>query len=243
MTDTRHEPADVAKLKQSSIAGTWRHERKPSDPMAPQARPLADAQEQIEMAVEAILGALGEDLARPGLKDTPRRVAKMYLDIFGGLAEDPGQHLETQFEAETPGGLVLVKDITFFSMCEHHLLPFFGRAHIAYIPRHNRVAGLSKFARVVATLSKRPQMQERLTNAIANVIAARLNPTGVLVLLEASHMCMAMRGIRSEQALTTTLVTNGVFAESAERRNEALKLIYGNCGLPGKTLVDDVTAP
>lgn len=185
---------------------------------------------EIEQAVRSILRALGEDTEREGLRDTPSRVAKMYLELFAGLGEDASHHFDTQFGIEhseccDESGLILVSKIQFFSMCEHHLLPFFGQAHIAYLPSGSRVAGLSKFARVVEALARRPQMQERLTAAIADIVETKLEPRGVLVLLEAEHMCMSMRGVRSQQAVTSTLEARGLFQSDAVRRSEVLTLI------------------
>lgn len=198
-----------------------------SSPVGRPLKPSASAGAEIEAAVRAILVALGEDPEREGLRETPMRVSKMYLEIFGGLFDDPSRHFETQFLLDTDTGIVVIKDIQFYSMCEHHLLPFFGKAHVAYLPGDERVAGLSKFARVVETLSRRPQMQERMTAMIAETMTRMLNPKGVLVLLEAEHMCMAMRGIRSDRASTKTLVATGVFKANALQRAEALSMIYG----------------
>ncbi|KYD20251.1 MAG: GTP cyclohydrolase I FolE [Caldibacillus debilis] len=179
---------------------------------------------QIEHAVRLILEAVGEDVEREGLLDTPRRVAKMYGELFSGLHEDPGKYFETIFH-ENHDGLVLVKDISFYSMCEHHLLPFFGRAHVAYIPEGGRVVGLSKLARAVETVARRPQLQERMTRIVADTIMEKLNPLGVAVVVEAEHMCMTMRGIKKPGSITVTTAVRGIFAEDKEAKNEVLARI------------------
>lgn len=152
--------------------------------------------ERIEKAVREILYAIGEDPDREGLLDTPSRMARMYEEIFAGLKEDPKKHLEVYFQDEKYEELVLIKDIPFYSVCEHHLVPFFGKAHVGYLPRDGRLTGLSKLARVVDTVAKRPQLQERLTATVAEAIVEKLDPYGVIVVVEAEHMCMTMRGIR-----------------------------------------------
>ena len=144
--------------------------------------------ERIERAVKEILAAIGEDPEREGLINTPRRIANMYEEIFNGLNEDPGKHLEIFFEEENHEELVLVKDIPFYSVCEHHLVPFFGKAHVGYLPKGGRLTGLSKLARVVETIARRPQLQERLTSTIADIIMDKLSPYGVIVVVEAEHM-------------------------------------------------------
>lgn len=181
--------------------------------------------EAIMKAVSDILAALGEDTAREGLRDTPLRVAKMYQEVFSGRNEDPRAHLETVFQEDGHEDVVIVKDILFHTMCEHHLLPFFGRAHIAYLPAGGRLTGLSKLARVVDTVSRRPQLQERLTDDIADAIDDALAPKGVMVMVEAEHMCMAMRGIKAHGSKTITLVTRGLFDEDRDRRAETLALL------------------
>ncbi len=155
--------------------------------------------EQIEQAVRQILEAIGEDPNREGLLDTPKRVAKMYAEVFSGLNEDPKEHFQTIF-GENHEELVLVKDIAFHSMCEHHLVPFYGKAHVAYIPRGGKVTGLSKLARAVEAVAKRPRLQERITSTIAESIVETLDPHGVMVVVEAEHMCMTMRGVRKPGA-------------------------------------------
>lgn len=180
--------------------------------------------EQIEEAVRLILNAVGEDSEREGLLNTPTRVAKMYEEIFSGLNEDPKDHFDVIFNEEHEE-VVLVKDIPFYSMCEHHLLPFYGVAHIAYIPRNSKVTGLSKLARAVETTAKRPQLQERMTNVIADALMEKLDPYGVLVLIEAEHMCMTMRGVKKPGSKTTTIASRGIYSEDSNLRNEVLNLI------------------
>lgn len=162
---------------------------------------------KIENAVRDILEAIGDDPEREGLKETPRRVADMYMELFSGLTEDPKDHLK--FFNEKSGGTVVVRDIPLYSMCEHHLMPFFGKAHIAYIPSDGRVIGLSKLARIVETFSKRPQLQERLTSQIADFIYENLKPKGAVVVIEAEHACMTMRGAKAGSAITRTIVKRG----------------------------------
>ncbi|KJS14760.1 MAG: GTP cyclohydrolase [Peptococcaceae bacterium BRH_c4b] len=181
---------------------------------------------KIETAVRMILEAIGENPDREGLQDTPSRVARMYQEIFCGLWEDPQKHLQKMFSEEHEE-MVLVKDIPFYSMCEHHLLPFFGRAHVAYIPRKGNITGLSKLARVVEGYAKRPQLQERLTSQIADAIVKRLNPHGVVVVMEAEHMCMTLRGIRKPGSKTVTSAVRGSFQKNEATRAEALMLIKG----------------
>lgn len=180
---------------------------------------------KIERAVRDILEAIGENPDREGLKDTPKRIVKMYEEIFGGLNDDPGRHLEVYFQEEKHEELVLVKDIPFYSMCEHHLVPFFGKAHVGYIPKNGKLTGLSKLARVVDTVAKRPQLQERLTATIADTIVERLNPYGVIVVVEAEHMCMTMRGIKKPGSKTLTSAVRGIFNKDAKARSEAMALI------------------
>lgn len=181
-------------------------------------------QPQMEEAVRMMLEAVGEDPNREGLLDTPKRVAKMYAEVFAGLDKDPGAYFDTIF-GEEHEELVLVKDIPFFSMCEHHLVPFFGKAHVAYIPRNGRVTGLSKLARAVETVAARPQLQERITSTVANVMMEKLEPLGVMVILEAEHMCMTMRGIKKPGAKTVTSAVRGAFANDSQARAEVLSLI------------------
>lgn len=180
---------------------------------------------KIEKAVREILEAIGEDPDREGLKDTPRRIAKMYEEIFAGLSEDPGKHLEIYFQDEKHEELVLVKDIPFYSMCEHHFAPFFGKAHVGYLPKNGKLTGLSKLARVVDTVAKRPQLQERLTATIAETMMEKLEPHGVIVVVEAEHMCMTMRGIKKSGSKTVTSAVRGLFNKDAKARAEAMSLI------------------
>ncbi|MGN1385569.1 MAG: GTP cyclohydrolase I FolE [Bacillus sp. (in: firmicutes)] len=181
---------------------------------------------KIEEAVKMILEAVGEDPTREGLLDTPKRVARMYEEIFAGLHQDPKEYFKTVF-GEDHEELVLVKDIPFFSVCEHHLVPFYGVAHVAYIPRNGVVTGLSKLARAVEAVSKRPQLQERITSTIADSILESLDPHGVMVVVEAEHMCMTMRGVKKPGAKTVTSAVRGTFAEDASSRSEVLSFIKG----------------
>jgi GTP cyclohydrolase I len=182
---------------------------------------------RIERAVREILVAIGEDPDRDGLKNTPRRVARSYAEIFSGLRTDPKTILETVFE-EDHEELVLVKDIELYSCCEHHLVPFHGVAHVGYIPgEHGRITGLSKLARLVEAYARRPQVQERLTSQIADTLMAKLDPYGVIVVVECEHLCMSMRGIRKPGARTVTSAVRGLFAESPASRAEAMSLILG----------------
>jgi GTP cyclohydrolase I len=168
---------------------------------------------------------VGEDPDRPGLRDTPGRVARAYAEIFGGLGQDPGEILSTTFD-ENHDELVLVKDIPMYSTCEHHLVPFHGAAHIGYIPGEDgRVTGLSKLARLVEVYARRPQVQERMTSQIADALDNVLKPRGVLVVIEAEHLCMAMRGIRKPGSTTVTSAVRGLFRDSQATRSEALSLV------------------
>ena len=180
--------------------------------------------EKIEAGVRLILEGVGEDPDREGLLKTPERVAKMYEEVFAGLTQDPSEHFETTFD-EHHEEMVLVRDIPFYSMCEHHLVPFFGKAHVAYIPRDGRITGLSKIARCVSGFAHRLQLQERLTAQIADAMMDELEPFGVLVVLEAEHTCMTMRGIKSAGALTVTSAVRGTFRADIKTREEALRLL------------------
>jgi GTP cyclohydrolase I len=181
---------------------------------------------RIEKAVREILEAIGEDPDRDGLQDTPRRVAAMYGEVFSGLQGDPDELLTVTFEANHDE-MVMVKDIDLTSLCEHHLVPFIGKAHVAYIPNEDgRITGLSKLARVVDAYAHRPQVQERLTTQIADTIERVLQPRGVLVVIEAEHLCMSMRGVRKPGALTVTSAVQGQFLHEATRA-EAMNLIHG----------------
>lgn len=180
--------------------------------------------EKIENAVRAILEAVGENPDREGLKDTPKRVARFYQEAFAGLHEDPRQYLTVQF-SENHEEMVIVKDIPIYSMCEHHLLPFVGRAHIAYIPKLSKITGLSKLARVAEAYARRPQLQERLTSQIADTVENILDARGVLVVIEAEHMCMTIRGIKKPGSKTVTSAVRGIFQTSTATRAEAFSLI------------------
>lgn len=186
--------------------------------------PVKFDQEKIQAAVRMILEAIGEDPEREGLVETPARVARMYREVFSGLHQDPRDELLTLFN-EDHNEVVLVKDISFYSMCEHHLVPFFGHAHIAYIPQGARITGLSKLARLVEATARRPQLQERLTATMAEALVDRLQPVGVAVMVEAEHMCMAMRGVNKPGTRTVTTAVRGVFAEDAAKRAEVFQLM------------------
>jgi GTP cyclohydrolase IA len=179
---------------------------------------------QIEEAIRLLLEAVGEDPNREGLLDTPKRVAKMYEEVFSGLTIDPKEYFETIFH-EDHEELVLVKDIPFYSMCEHHLVPFYGKAHVAYIPKGGRVAGLSKLARAIEAVSKRPQLQERITSTVADTMMETLEPHGVMVVVEAEHMCMTMRGVNKPGAKTVTSAVRGVFQTDSDKRAEVFAMI------------------
>jgi GTP cyclohydrolase IA len=181
---------------------------------------------RIERAVREILLAIGEDPDRDGLLETPKRVARMYEDIFSGLSADPGDHLSVLFEADHDE-MVMVRDIPVYSVCEHHLVPWFGQAHVAYIPNDDgRITGLSKLARLVDGFSKRPQVQERLTTQVADRIEAVLAPRGVLVVVEAEHLCMSMRGVRKPGTTTVTSAVRGLMRDSVAARSEAMSFIH-----------------
>lgn len=180
--------------------------------------------EKIEAGVKLLLEGIGEDLTREGLTGTPARVARMYQEVFQGVEQNPGEYLEVLF-TEKHEEMVLVKDIPLYSMCEHHLIPFYGMAHVAYIPANQRITGLSKLVRVVEGFSRRPQLQERLTSQIADTIMEVLEPQGVLVVIEAEHMCMTMRGVKKPGSKTLTSAVRGVFRKSAATRAEAFSLI------------------
>ena len=183
---------------------------------------------RIEKAIREVLIAVGEDPDRDGLQATPGRVARMYGEIFAGLHDDPCRHLTTTFEADHDE-MVMVRDIPFHSMCEHHLVPFVGKAHVAYIPNDDgHITGLSKLARVVEGFSKRPQVQERLTTQIADAIEEALRPKGVLVVIEAEHLCMSMRGVRKPGSITVTSAVRGLFRASEATRAEAMSFIHGS---------------
>lgn len=181
--------------------------------------------ERIARAVREILEAVGEDPDRDGLLRTPARVAEMYAEVLSGLHEDPAAHLNVTFEANHDE-MVMVKDIPIYSLCEHHLVPFHGHAHVAYIPgRDGRITGLSKLARLCDGFARRPQVQERLTTQVADALVDALEPRGVLVVIEAEHLCMGMRGVRKPGAITVTSAVRGIFKENASTRSEAMGLI------------------
>ena len=181
--------------------------------------------EKIERSVVMFLEALGEDPSRQGLRDTPGRVARMCQEVLGGIGTEPSSVIKV-LEANGHNEIVLVRDIPFYSICEHHLLPFLGSAHVAYIPA-GRITGLSKLARVVSIYARRLQVQERLTTGIAETIMKALQPKGVMVVVEAEHMCMSMRGVRTPGAKTVTSVVRGIFLENPATRAEAMALIRG----------------
>ncbi len=185
--------------------------------------------DKLKKGVKLILEAIGENPEREGLLKTPDRVARMYEEIFCGLKGDPSHHLEVYFEEDKHEEMVLVKDIPIYSMCEHHFLPFYGKAHVAYIPK-GKITGLSKLARVVEGYAKRPQLQERLTSQIADTIMNKLKPRGVIVVVEAEHMCMTMRGIKKPGSMTLTSAVRGVFMTSEATRAEAYSLIRSGIG-------------
>ena len=180
--------------------------------------------QKIENAVRDILEAIGEDPDREGLVETPARVARMYAEIFSGLEDDPRRHLK-MFDEPNNDEMVIVKDIPLYSMCEHHLIPFMGKAHIAYIPKDGRVIGLSKLARIVDCFAKRPQLQERLTAQIADFLCEELSPLGVAVVIEAQHLCMTMRGARAAGSETRTSALRGVMRSDARTRAEVIALL------------------
>ncbi|MBO4425626.1 MAG: GTP cyclohydrolase I FolE [Clostridiales bacterium] len=179
---------------------------------------------KIENAVREILEAIGEDTSREGIQETPKRVARMYAEIFSGLHRDISKDIKV-FHEEGNDEMILIGDIPFYSMCEHHLLPFHGKAHVVYIPRDGKILGLSKVARIVDTLSRKPQLQERLTSEIADKITEAVDARSVCVIIEAEHLCMTMRGIRKPGSKTVTSAMRGGCRTDARTRNEALALI------------------
>ncbi|WP_394215987.1 GTP cyclohydrolase I FolE [Brachybacterium vulturis] len=188
---------------------------------------MAVDQPRIEAAVREILSAIGEDPDRDGLQETPARVARMYTEVFQGLEQDASVPLSTTFDIDHQE-LVLVREIAFYSMCEHHLLPFHGAAHIGYIPGGGAVTGLSKLARLVNVYAQRPQVQERLTFQIADALMDELGASGAIVVIEAEHMCMSMRGVRAAGARTVTSAVRGMLRENPSTRGEAMALIHGS---------------
>ncbi len=181
---------------------------------------------RIEKAVREIIEALGEDPLREGLAQTPERVARFYEEVFGGIHVDPGDEIDAFFGEERYQEIVMVREIPFYSMCEHHFVPFHGQAHVAYLPR-GKVTGLSKLARLVEGYARRPQMQERLTAQVANCLEERLEPLGVLVVIEAEHLCMSMRGVKKPGARTVTSAVRGIMETNAATRSEAMSLLFG----------------
>ena len=180
-------------------------------------------QEKIEQAVRLLLEGIGEDVDREGLKDTPNRIARMYEELYGGMDEDAGDHLSKTFSVDS-SEMVIEKDITFYSTCEHHLLPFYGKAHIAYIP-DGKVVGLSKLARTVEVFARRLQIQEQLTGQIADALMEHMQPKGAIVMIEAEHMCMTMRGIKKPGSKTVTVAMRGAFEEDAGLRESFYRML------------------
>jgi len=179
---------------------------------------------KIEKGVRLILEGIGEDPERPGIKDTPRRVAELYEEIFSGL-QTPTEEILKPVAGESHDEMVILKDIPFYSVCEHHLLPFIGKAHVAYIPSGGKIVGLSKLARAVEIFAKRPQVQERLTTQLADMIMEKLKPKGAMVIIDAEHLCMSMRGVRKPNARTMTSAVRGIFRTKESTRMEFLELI------------------
>jgi len=179
---------------------------------------------KIEKGVRLMLEGMGEDMARPGIKDTPKRVAEMYQEIFSGL-ETSTEGILTPIEGESHDEMVLIRDIPFFSVCEHHLTPFFGKAHIAYVPSEGNIVGLSKLAKALEVLAKRPQVQERLTAQLADLIMDSLGPKGAMVVIDCEHLCMSMRGVKKPGARTVTSAVRGIFRTNPGTRAEMLELV------------------
>jgi len=197
------------------------------DDQAPRLPPPGVDLPRVERAVREILEAIGENPDRGGLIDTPGRVARMYAEIFAGLLEDPAEHLVVTFEAHHDE-MVMVRDVPFTSSCEHHLVPFSGRAHVAYIPNPDgRITGLSKIARLVEGYARRPQVQERMTTQVADAMERVLQPRGTLVVIEAEHLCMSMRGVKKPGSTTVTSAVRGLFRTSQATRAEAMAFITG----------------
>jgi len=182
----------------------------------------------IEEGVKLILKGIGEDVEREGLIGTPKRVAEMYEEIFAGVGKDPAEELEPMFD-ENHDEIIIVKNISFYSVCEHHLVPFVGKAHIAYVPNETgKIVGISKLARVFEIAAKRPQVQERLTTIVADTIMRKIKPRGVMVIVEAEHICMSMRGVKKPNTITVTSAVRGLFRRNPASRAEAMSLIKGN---------------
>lgn len=188
-------------------------------------------QNKIKEAVKLLLEGIGEDTGREGLADTPDRIARMYTELFAGMAEEPSVPLSRVFTVEN-SEMVLEKDIVFYSMCEHHMLPFYGKAHVAYIP-NGKVVGLSKLARTVEIYARRLQVQERMTNQIADAVMEHLKPGGVMVVLEAEHLCMTMRGVKKPGSKTVSIATRGAFAENVELQNRFFQMLRMGGDAPG----------
>lgn len=217
-TTNNRQPDELAATDLGSLAG-----EQDSLPKPVADNPVDEA--RIARAVREILTAVGEDPDREGLRETPARVSRMYAEMFSGLHEDPRTHLQ-KFFTEQYDEVVLVRDISFNSMCEHHMLPFMGLAHIGYMP-NGRVIGLSKLARVVEVVARRPQVQERMTETIANLLLEELDAKGVAVVIEATHTCMTIRGIRKPGSLCVTSAMKGIFRSNLSSRSEIMNLIYG----------------
>ncbi len=181
-------------------------------------------QKKIQKAVKEILLAIGEDPDREGLRETPARVGRMYAEIFSGVGKDPSKEINI-FHNEDNEEMIMVRDIPFYSMCEHHLVPFIGKAHIVYIPKKGRITGLSKLVRVLEAFAKRPQVQERLTSQIADALMKKIQPQGVLVIIEAEHLCMSMRGVKKPGSVTATSAVRGILRKNPATRAEALALL------------------
>jgi len=187
-------------------------------------------QDKMRSAVAEILEAIGEDPSREGLKDTPRRVAQMYEELFWGLEVEPESALDTIFEEDDPQDqMVVLRDVSFYSICEHHLLPFYGRAHIGYIP-HGRIAGASKLARALEVVARRPQLQERITARLADAIQGVLKPDGTGVVIEAEHLCMTMRGVKKEGSVIVTSASRGAFAHGGISKGELMAALRSSRG-------------
>jgi GTP cyclohydrolase I len=185
--------------------------------------------ERAEAAVAELLAAVGEDPSRDGLLRTPHRVAEMYAEVLSGLHDDPARHVGVTFDV-AHDEMIMERDIPIASLCEHHMLPFIGRAHVAYIPGDGRITGLSKLARLVEGFSRRLQVQERLTTQVADTLQDVLQPRGVLVVIEAEHLCMSMRGVKKPGAMTVTSAVRGLFRDSVSTRAEAMAFIHGHRG-------------
>ncbi len=215
-------PTEISSNRSGDIGSVSGEIAEAEEEAAPQ--PTEVDTKRIERAVREILSAVGEDPNREGLRDTPARVARMYAELFAGLHDDPRAHLK-KFFTEKYDEMVLVRDISFNSMCEHHLMPFTGVAHVGYIP-NGKVVGLSKLARVVESVSRRPQVQERMTEDIANLLIDELDVKGVAVVLEATHSCMTIRGVRKPGSLCVTSAMKGIFRSNLSSRSEVMQLIY-----------------